>query len=82
MNQLIEQCYQREETANDCCLKALRRADFRSAVDCNEAAYRSVINRYLLTTGKAKQKAFSDLKTIKEKYESLITQLNNPEETA
>jgi hypothetical protein len=82
MNQLIEECYQREESANDCCIRALKRLDFKSAVDCNEAAYRSVINRYLLTTGKAKQKALSDLKTIREKYELFTTQLNNPEETA
>jgi len=82
MNQLVEECYQREEFANHCCIRALKRYDITSALDCNEAAYRAVINRYLLTTGKARQKSLSDLVIIVEKYESLKNQLNQSGGTA
>lgn len=74
---LVEECYKNEELANHCCSRALIRQDFRSAIDCNEAAYRAAISRYLLTSGKAKDKSLSDLDGIAEEYILFNNKINS-----
>jgi hypothetical protein len=73
----VDICYEVEGKANEDCVISILLEDFSSAIDHNEVAYRAAINRYLLTDGKAREKALIDLGRISEEYRLFKSKLKS-----